>query len=333
MLKRLLVFVIALGAAGVGSIAMADGKLLLAHSYHEGYAWVQAINAGVREGLKGTSIELDIAYMDTKRHQKVPDMIKAGDRISARVEQFQPDVVLAADDNAQEYFAKRYVGKEKPAIVFLGVNAEPETYGYPADNVTGILERPLYAQTLEYLREVDPSVRSVALLGDDSETTALIMDYMMKQASPLKVVSSAQAGTLKEWKARVKEYRESADALLVVLYETVKQTSSEEGGTAVRVEPATVAAWTVANFDKPTASVFEFGVADGFLCGVVEDGVAHGRDAAAIALAILNGKKAGEIPITTLGQGRRALNLRTARAMGLTLPAGIIEQADKVFRE
>ena len=147
----------------------------------------------------------------------------------------------------------------------------------------------------------------------------------------MKVVASGQAGTFKEWKALVKDYGESADALLVAIYETVKKAPAEEGGTPVRVEPKEVAAWTVANFKKPTASVFEFGVADGFLCGVVEDGVAHGRDAAAMALAILNGKKAKDIPIATLRQGRRELNLGTAQAIGLEVPAEMVEKADKVF--
>lgn len=320
-----------MGASGLGSIATAGEKVLIVHSYHENYAWVEAINVGVGEGLKGARIELDIAYMDTKRHQDEASMRKAGEMVRRKVERFQPDVILVADDNAQEYFAKDYVGKEHPAIIFLGVNSEPERYGYPAANVTGILERPLYVQTLEYLRAVAPAVRTVALIGDDSETATLIIDYMRNQVSPLKVIASGQAGTFEEWKALVRDYNESADALLVAIYETVKKAPADEGGTSVRVKPKEVAAWTVANFKKPTASVFEFGVADGFLCGVVEDGVAHGRDAAAMALSILNGKEVKDIPIATLRKGRRELNLSTAQAIGLEVPAEMLEKADRVF--
>jgi ABC-type uncharacterized transport system substrate-binding protein len=331
MTGKSVVAAVMLLAAGLADIAVAAGKVLVVHSYHENYAWVQALNTGIREGLKDTGVELEIVYMDTKRHQDEASKNHAGAMARAMVGHFQPDVVLAVDDNAQVYFARDYVGKVRPAIVFLGVNAAPGRYGYPAANVTGILERPRYVQTLEYLQTLAPSVRTVALLGDDSETAALILDYMRQQESPLKVVASSQAGTFEEWQARVEEYSESADALLVVIYETVKRTRTEEGSAVSRVEPREVAAWTIANFSKPTAAVFEFGVADGFLCGVVEDGVAHGNDAAAMALSILKGNQAGNIPIATLSRGRRQINLDTARAIGLKVRAELIEQADKIF--
>ena len=42
-------------------------KILLVHSYHAEYPWVDSITKGVQATLEGTGVDLDIFYMDTKR--------------------------------------------------------------------------------------------------------------------------------------------------------------------------------------------------------------------------------------------------------------------------
>ena len=113
--------------------------MLLVHSYHRGYRWVDTISEGVRSVVERTGMKLDILYMDAKRHTDEGWKIAAGRRASQWVAEHRPDIILAADDDAQEYFAMRYVNTSLP-IVFTGVDADPSKYGYPAANATGVID-------------------------------------------------------------------------------------------------------------------------------------------------------------------------------------------------
>ena len=65
---------------------------------------------------------MDIFYMDAKRHTDEAWKIDAGRRARTRVEEYHPDIILAADDDAQQYFAVFYVNTALP-VVFTGVDA------------------------------------------------------------------------------------------------------------------------------------------------------------------------------------------------------------------
>lgn len=121
--------------------SIATKKVLLVHSYHPEYPWVDAISRGASETLEEHGIAVEIFYMDTKR--KTDDLWKAraGELAGRKTAEFAPDIIIAVDDNAQEYFGKHLVDGSLP-LVFCGVNSDPSKYGYPASNVTGIIERP-----------------------------------------------------------------------------------------------------------------------------------------------------------------------------------------------
>ena len=152
-MNRLLVFLFCLSYFFTPSPnASGTGKVLLVHSYHAGYLWTDDITRGVKKGLAGSRAELEIFYMDTKRNPGEVWKIQAGKLAKKRVAETKPNVVITADENAQAYFAKDYVGQAYPQIVFCGVNAEASKYGYPASNVTGILERPYFVQSFDMLK-------------------------------------------------------------------------------------------------------------------------------------------------------------------------------------
>ncbi len=309
--------------------AMAGGKVLLVHSYHTGYPWVDSITAGVEKGLKGSGVSLEIFYMDTKRKTSAEWKVESGNLAKAKVEEFQPDVVITADDNAQAFFAKDYAGKaDAPQFVFCGVNAEAAKYGYPAENVTGILERPHFAQTLKMLLGISGDIKKIALLTDHSPTSDAVLGYLKTLESPLEIVSIDQPATIAEWQEVVTRYQSTVDAFGVYNYHTVASVKGAES-----MEAKEVMAWTVANNGKPTFGLLPFGVEDGLLCGVVESGEDHGLESAKLALQILDGNKAGDYPIKTAEEGAVLLNVATAEKMNLEIPYELVETADRVIEK
>ena len=77
------------------------------------------------------------------------------------IDRWQPDVVIAVDDDAQEFVTRHYVNHPRIRIVFAGVNGGIEPYGFVgAANVAGIFERkdlPALTQALLALRWPRPA--------------------------------------------------------------------------------------------------------------------------------------------------------------------------------
>lgn len=310
--------------------AIAGGKILLVHSYHTGYPWVDAITEGVQTALKDSDCELEVFYMDTKRRTSEEWKIKAGELAAKKVEQIQPDVVIAVDDNAQQYFARNYAGSASPQFAFCGVNAEASKYDYPASNITGVLERPHFKQTVQMLQSMDPSIKKIVVLSDKSPTSEAFYQFMQTETVPAEVVAWLNPATFEDWQAAVTEWQDKADAMVIVQYHTVKTSDTPD---AESMEPVEVMAWTIANYAKPTAAVQAFGVADGCVCGVVESGQEHGFTAATFALKMIRGAKAGDIEITTAKEGLVLLNLRTAEMRQIHVPTALIRSANEVYKD
>jgi ABC-type uncharacterized transport system substrate-binding protein len=305
---------------------LAGRKVLLVQSYHKGYPWVDAITRGVRMAMSHKQVDLQLYYMDTKRNTTPAWKKESGEKAKALVAEWQPDVVIAADDNAQEYFAKDFAGKARPQFVFCGVNVDLSQYGYPASNITGILERPHFNASLNLLKQMKPNTHRIALLSDYSPTSEGALAYIRKQKTPYKIVSCQTPVLFRDWKSAVENARHNADAIAVYMYHTVQ---SRNG--ALSMDPKEVMAWTVAHSKIPIVGFFIFAVDDGALCGFMESGVEHGYRAGQMALEMLQGKTAEQIPVVTALEGQSMLNLNTARQLKIPVSPDLIKQVDVVI--
>lgn len=298
-------------------------RVLLLHSYHAGYPWTDTITSGVRMALSGQLVALEVFYMDTKRRTDEAWKQEAAARARHVVAAWDPDLIIAVDDNAQEYFAKHYVGAKRPAIVFCGVNAEPETYGYPAPNVTGILERPHFEAGLNMLGRILPHARRLAIISDDSPTSAGALQYMTSASTPWQIVSCETPGTWEQWCAAVRRAQTMADALAIYMYHTIRPP-----GSGASMDPKDVMAWTVSNSGIPILGFFNFTIDDGALCGYVESGFEHGYEAGRLALRVLDGTRPDALPIVTALDGHAMINRGAARRWGLTVPESLRRSAE-----
>ncbi|MFH2146202.1 MAG: ABC transporter substrate binding protein [Candidatus Omnitrophota bacterium] len=304
-------------------------RIMLLHSYHPEYSWVQEITSGVKDAIATRrDIDLEIVYMDTKRNTTLEWKAQAGKIAQEKINSFAPEAVIACDDNTQVFVTQKYAGKGKPYFVFCGVNAEPQDYGFPAANVTGILERPNMQEAIKYLKQIAPAVRKVAVISDDGPTSLGALAFMEEQKIPVKVIGYHLIGDFDTWKQRVRQYSIEADALLIYMYHTIK----EHKDAAISMSPQDVLTWTKNNCTIPTVGFFEFGVEDGMLCGLVESGHEHGFEAAKIALALIDGADIKNFPVKMADKGEHLLNLDTAARLKLDIPMPLLEAADRIIR-
>lgn len=302
-------------------------KVLVLHSYHPEYEWVAGVNRGIRMELVPSEAQLEFFYMDTKRHPNLPWMEQKGQEALTLIEEWQPDVVITCDDDAQRHVGSKLAGKDKPAIVFCGVNGKPQDYGYPASNVTGVLERLHFNETLALAKQILPDAKTAFLITDYSATSQGVIDYIQTLPSgALKLEGWAMPQTFSQWQYTVEEWSKKVDVIAVYVYHTVKPNQESENS----MPPTEVMRWTVDNCSVPVIGFLTFSIDDGSLCGVLESAVEQGQIAAEMTRQILQGKRPADIPFTTATQGQTMLNLKAAKRWKIDIPQSFLQQVNVV---
>jgi ABC-type uncharacterized transport system substrate-binding protein len=81
----------------------------------------------------------------------------------------------------------------------------------------------------------------------------------------------------------------------------------------------------------PTIGIAAYWLPDGILMSYGWDPEINSRLAAEFVDKILRGAKAGDIPIQQPTTFRLGINLKTAKALGLTIPPPLLARADQVI--
>lgn len=114
-------------------------RCLYVSSYHQGYEWSDEIERSLKSSLEG-KCEIRQIDMDTKRNTGKKHLDKITRLIVETIESWKPDVVITSDDNAAKHLIEPHYKESEIPFVFSGVNWTVEEYGFPYQNVTGIVE-------------------------------------------------------------------------------------------------------------------------------------------------------------------------------------------------
>ncbi|MFZ5812465.1 MAG: ABC transporter substrate-binding protein [Thermodesulfobacteriota bacterium] len=323
--------VVVAGEAGKGGPA---GRILIVQSYNPEYVWTRQIDKGLRDALAGVAVDFGVVYLDAKRRPDPGLQRAAAQKVLARIEAEAPRVVVAVDDPAQAYLVAPFLkGRSSPQVVFCGVNAPLETYGYPAANVTGVRERYHFREGFELVKKIVPQAERVAFLGEDSESMRYVAgdlreDLLQNGPYALDLAGVDQCATFQEWQRKVRYYQKHADVLSFGPYNSLKD---ERTGRVADIDE--VMAWTNAANTKPTLGFADIAKQHGALCGILESGHEQGLLAGAMVREILTtDKAAGRVPVEVNVKGLVLINLKTAERLGVRVPYEIIEAATEVIR-
>ena len=320
----LLLLVILLGPAALSAEAFKDKKVLVVMSYHPEYAWQQGIRKGIESVLSDARIKY--FYMNTKK-DLANGPAKAKEAF-ALYKEFQPDVVIAADDNAQSMFVVPYLkDKVKTPVIFCGVNNDAAKHGYPATNVTGVVEKFHWLEGLHFLQAIAPRIQTISVLYHDTPSTKILIARIKKEMPtyPVYIAEFVKVKTVTELQNAVVALGKNTDAVLLQNLSgiTDKNGNPMDGSdaNAIFVELCT----------KPALATAAWYVQDGILCAVAKTGQEQGDLAARMALDIFKGKSIQDIPITWNKNGRRMVNMTTAKKLGIKLNPSVITATEIVF--
>lgn len=261
-------------------------RILVLHSYATDFSWVTDINTGIKRVFDGESCSVRYHYMDTKRHPDAAFKKRAGLAAQKVIDDWDPDVIIAVDDNAQEVVSGKYLDAPGLSIVFCGVNANPANYGYDrAANVTGILEYIPIAPVKEGLREVFyPRWTRIRHLSDASETSRFVLQELRGYDwSPFDFDGSVPCETFDDWKRALREAEARNDLVFVTHYHIIRRSPAGED----IVPPRELVLWALTHCRVPVVGGFGFFVEDGGGLAFAVSPFEQGEESARMALDIL----------------------------------------------
>ena len=276
------------------SLAVQDKKsVLYINSYHNGYKWSDSLLEGVRTVLNNSNykVDLQIEYMDAKKFHY--DTLKEN-HFALFKEKFVGesfDIVVISDNDALN-FVNQYREELFPGVpvVFCGINDLMEA-DLGTGNMTGVVEVYDLVATLNVAKKLHPKRDRVIILIDNSTAGVTIRrqaEKILEQTdTDLKVEFWIQL-SLEEAQQRVSHLPDDTFLFIAPYYQTIhgRFYTSEEVSEAI-YRHSTV----------PIYTAWEFMIGYGAVGGRVLSGVEHGKMAGEMALQILQGKKADDIPI------------------------------------
>ena len=271
--------------------------------------------------IEGQNIAIEYRYAEGK--------IDRYSELAAELVRLKVDIIVAAAGDSQILAAKNAT-KSIP-IVMVGLGGDPieaglvESLARPGGNVTGItnLTRELGGKRLELLKEAVPKVASVAVLYESN-----IPGNLRELKEVLPVAARALALTVRSWGGR---NADDFDKIFVAL------SRERPDGLYVTTSPLMTANLKrTVNFALesrlPSAGSNREYVDTGGLMSYDADLMDSYRRVAYYVDRVLKGAKPASLPVEQPKKFELVINLKTAKQIGVTIPASVLARADKVIK-
>jgi len=246
-------------------------------------------------------------------------------KYAAELVALAPDVILAISSASMTPLLQ--VTRTVP-LVFAGV-VDPVGAGYvdslsrPSGNATGfvIFDYSLSTKWLELLKEIAPGVKRAAVLRDAGLTSGIGQFAVIQYIAPSVgvEVTPIDARDVREMERALATFARSPDGGLVV------------SGSPLSIIHRELIIALAARHRLPTVYFLRRFVADGGLISYGSDLVDQFRRAAGYVDRILKGEKPANLPVQAPTKYELVINLKTAKALGLTVPDTLLARADEVI--
>jgi putative ABC transport system substrate-binding protein len=317
-------FILLLGGAAVArplSAQAQQSKMARIGALYIGTADAESFKKELREGLRelgyveGQNIAFEFRSAEGKL-DRLPEL-------AAELVRLKVDVIVAV--YVPPSLAAKQATREIPIVVIVGDPVETgivPSLARPGGNITGvsIMAAASNGKSVELFKDMLPSVRRVGVLGHAANPVyaKAMLDEVLRAGDPTgieiqPVVMVHGPDDLENAFATMQ--RERAEALVV------------QGSLAIK--PVTDMAL---KYRLPAASTARAFAEIGGLMSFGADGPASFRHGAKFVQRILQGRQPKDLPIEQPTKFELVINLKTARALGLTIPPLLLGRADEVIQ-
>lgn len=302
-------------------------KVLVVMSYEEKLSWCENMKKGIETAL-GELSEIKYFYMNTM--ENFEGGARKAEEAYNLFQEFKPDGVIAADDNAQVLFVVPYLkDKVKTPVMFCGVNAEPEQYGYPASNVSGMLERLHMKESIAYAQQIVPSIKTVGYMVKAGPVAEAVLKQVKSESDTYPAISKGfkTPDTLKHAIEMAEELKKDCDLLFM---------TSMGGLTGNDGKPLTLKEATselVKAFGKPTFTDVTDLIKHGVLCAVTIASYEQGETSAQMLLKAMQGTPISRLPVAKNKHGKAVINPTALKSLGIKPQPMVFQKAEVMKTE
>ena len=235
-----------------------------------------------------------------------------------------PDVIVASGNVVLEQMMQ---ATRTIPIVFVQA-IDPVGSGFvkslarPGGNITGFtqFEYSLAAKWVELLKQIAPHVTRAAVIRDPTRGPGIGQFAVVQAIAPTlgMELSPINAPDVSEMESAIAEFARSPNGGLIV---TV-------GGTAFNRDLIIALA---AKHRLPAVYPYHYFASGGGLISYGPDTIEQYRRAAAYVDRILKGEKPADLPVQAPTKYELVINLKTAKALGLTVSPALLARADEVI--
>jgi putative ABC transport system substrate-binding protein len=283
---------------------------------------VRLVLVACRQGLRelgyveGQNIAIEFRWAEGK-YDRLPGLAAELVRLKVNVLVAGTQAAIQAAKHATETIPIVMVASDPVAAGFVGSLARP------GGNITGVsmMSAEVIGKQFEMLKEVVPKVSRVALLGNptnpgNSQWVRHAQDAGRALGVRLQLLEARDPSEIDN--AFTEMTREQAGAVVILNDTMLSDNRIRIADHAVRLRLPTV------------FGLSEYAEVGGLL--VYEANRAdRWRRAATYVDKILKGAKPGELPIEQPTKFELAINLKTAKALGLAIPPSLLLRADQVI--
>jgi putative ABC transport system substrate-binding protein len=280
---------------------------------------LEALRQGLQQAgwTEGRNLQIDIRWSASN--------VARARQNAAELVALAPDVILAAASQATA--ALQEASRNVP-IVFVNVT-DPVGAGYvaslakPGGNITGFMfvEYGISGKWLELLREIVPSIRRVAVVRDPTVPVGIGHLAAIQSAAPSYgvEVSPIDVRDAGEIERAIANFARSGSGALIVTASPLAIIHREKL-VALAAQYQLPAVYFQAAFAR-TGGLISYG----------PDPIDSYRRAASYVDRILRGEKPADMPVQAPTKFELAINNKTAKALGLTLPPMLLARATEVI--
>lgn len=197
-----------------------------------------------------------------------------------------------------------------------------ENLDNPGKNITGTSDVISAEKSMELAKRIIPQIKNLGVLYNASETSSIFVIKELKlyaKKNGINLVEATVTNTAEVQQAAL-FLVDKVDAIFTPTDNTIASSMPLVSQVAIKARlPLFVGADSM--------------VKDGGLAASGVNYDALGKKTADMAVEILNGKKAGDIPVEVMKDMNIYINKSTAKDIGITIPEDVINEAAQVFGE
>jgi len=268
--------------------------------------------------IDGQNVRIDVRFGegDASRMRKQAEELVA----------LSPDIILSSGGQATQLLLQT---TRTVPIVFTIVpdpvgSGFVESLAEPGGNATGFaqFEYSLSAKWPELLKEIAPDVKRVAVIWDPANIGGNGQFAVIQSVAPSIGIDVRPISVHGDIERAIASFARVPNGGLIV-------TASAAAATETRRELIT----TLAIRNKlPAISPFPFFATGGGLMSYGADYIEQYRRAAGYVDRILKGEKPADLPVQAPTKYDLVINLKAAKALGLTIPPTLFARADQVIQ-